>query len=181
MKRTLGTLAVAGAIALLAGGCGSSKHASTTTSAATTSAATTPAAAKTTTTTAAPTSSGGTLAKNAYDTQMATLGKVLGTSLSTLPQAATAKQGAAAVIKAQADIRNLGKKLQAIDPPAPVKAEHAQLVKAVYELADQLTPILAKLKKGNFKAMGQVANLTSFDDITQAVDKIESAGYAISG
>jgi hypothetical protein len=180
MKRTLGTLALTGAIALLAAGCGGSKHAGTTTST-TTSTTSASTAAKTTTTTAAPASSGGTLSKKAYDTEMATLGKVLGTSLATLPQAANAKQGATAVKKAQADIRNLGKKLQAIKPPAAVKADHAQLVKAVYELADQLTPILGKLEKGNFKVMGQLANLTSFDDITKAVDKIEAAGYPISG
>ena len=172
MKRTLEMLALAGAFAVLAAGCGGSKHAATSTTGTST-------AAKTTTTTAA--SSSGPLGKSAYDAKMATLGKVLGTSLATLPQAANAKQGVTAIKKAQVDIRRLGKELQAINPPPAVKAEHAKLVKAVYELADQLSPILAKLQKGNFKAMGQLANLSSFDDITKAVDKIESAGYAIAG
>jgi len=173
MKQTFRTLALIGALALLVGGCGGSKHAATTTT-------TTTATAKTTTT-SAPATSGGALSKQAYDTQMATLGKVLGTSLGTLPQAANAKQAAKAMLKVQADVRELAKNLQTIHPPAPVKADHAQLVKAVNELADQLTPILAKLEKGNFKAIAQVASLSSFDDITKAVDKIETAGYSISG
>ena len=157
-------LALIGAIALLAGGCGGKKHASTT-------------GAATTSTSAS--SSTGPLSKTAYDGQMATLGKVIGTALGRLPAAANAKQATTAALKAQQEIRSLAAKLQAIKPPVAIKADHAALVKSVNELADQLTPIIAKLKKGNFKALGSVTSLTSYDDITRAVDKIESAGYSI--
>ena len=90
MKRTLGTLALIGAIALLAGGCGGKKHAATT--------------AATTTSASAPTSAGP-LSKAAYDTQMAALGKIIGTSLGRLPAAANAKEAATAALKAQSEIR----------------------------------------------------------------------------
>jgi hypothetical protein len=178
LKRTIGTLALIGAIALLAGGCGGKKQASTGTRTTTTSAtaATTSAAGST----QAASSTGGVLSHNAYDSQMATLGKVLGTSLGTLPAAANAKQAAIAAVKVQQEIRALAKRLQAINPPPKVKAAHAELTKAVNELADQLTPIIAKLQKGNFKALGGVTTLSSFDDIQTAVTKIETAGYTIA-
>ncbi len=164
MRRTIGLLGAIGAIALLAAGCGSgSKSTSSTT-------ATTAAA-----------SSGGALSKGTYDKQMAVIGKDLGVAFGPLPSAANAKQGATKLLKAQKDVRKLVAKLEAIKPPTKIKAAHLRLIKAVSKLADQFTPIIAKLQKGNFKAIGDVANLSALNDIQLAVNKIETAGYTING
>jgi hypothetical protein len=195
LRRSVLLLSLAGAVALLAGGCGGSKKSSTsTTTPATTTAATTTTATTTTatTTTGAATTSASTtttpakpsgppLTKAAYDRQMSVIGRGISESLNTLNTAGDAKSAAVALTKVQEDLRNAQKQLEAIAPPKPVAADHAKLTQAVGDFADDLGPVIVKLHKGNFAALDSVVSLPSFVAIQTYAGAIEKAGYQING
>jgi hypothetical protein len=121
------------------------------------------------------------LSKTDYVTQMTAIGKGLSTSLNTLGTATTAKTAATGLTQVQVDLRAAVKKIDAITPPADVKAAHEQLSKAVSEFADELDPIIAKLKGGNVQALTSIATLKGLKDIQAAAAAITKAGYKIGG
>src|SRR5262249_23231150 len=127
------------------------------------------------TTTSAP------LAKAAYVTQMKRIGRSLSTSLNTLSSATTAPKAATALTQVQKDLNGAADKIESITPPAAVKTEHAQLGKAVRDSADELTPIIQKLKKGSMAALSTVPTLKGLQEIQTYSTAIANKGYKIGG
>lgn len=162
---------------LLAAGCSSGGGSSTTTGSQSTSATTTTTAATTTTTTA----SGQTPSKADYVSQMKVIGRSLSTSLNTLGAAKTAATAATALQKVQTDLRGAADKLAAITPPDAIKTEHAQLVKAVRDFADELGPVIKSLQGGKLTALSTVPTLKGLTEIQTASTAITSKGYKIGG
>ena len=79
----------------------------------------------------------------------------------------------------QTALRKAARKLAAITPPPAVKADHERLVKAIDALATGVTPVIAKLKKGNLGAVGASFALGRAKDARRAIAAIEAAGYEI--
>jgi hypothetical protein len=165
-KRVAALLAPAVGAVVLAG-CGGGG--TTTTSGATTAAATTTAASSTP------------LAKTDYVKRMKTIGRSLSTSLNTLGSAKTAASAAKALASVQTDLRAAADRLAALSPPDAISAEHAQLVKAVRDFADELGPVIAKLRKGKMSALSTVPTLKGLTEIQTASTAITSKGYKIGG
>jgi hypothetical protein len=173
-KRTFTLLAVGAAAMLLAAGCGGgggSKSSSPTTT------GTTTAAAATTTVAA----SSGPLAKADYVRQMKAIGRSLSTSLNSLGSATTAQKAASALQAVQTDLRHAAERIESLTPPAAVKSQHAKLAKAVRDFADELDPVITKLKGGNMQALSTVPTLKGLQEIQTASTQIASKGYKIGG
>ena len=151
MKRVIAVLTLGAAVALLGVGCGGGG------------------------------SKAKALSKTDYVTQMTAIGKGLSTSLNTLGSATTAKTAAAGLAKVQIDLRDAVKKIDAITPPDNVKTAHEQLSKAVSEFADELDPVIVKLKGGNVSALTSITTLKGLKDIQAAAAAITKAGYKIGG
>jgi len=172
-KRAAGVLAVAATVIAAAGcgGGGGSKTAEGTTAAGTTTA---PAA----TTTAA---SSAPLTKAAYVTKMRAIGRSLSTSLNSLNGATTAAKAAIALSTVQKDLRTAATQIESISPPNAIKAQHQQLAKAVTDFADELGPIITKLKGGTLGALSSVTTLKGLREIQTASTAIANKGYKIGG
>jgi hypothetical protein len=170
--------AFGGVALLLAAGCGggggSTSTGSQSTSTTTTTLTTTTAA---TTTTA----SGQSPAKTAYVSQKKVIGQSLSTSLNTLGSATTPAKAAAALQKVQTDLRGAADKLAAITPPDQIKTQHAQLVKAVRDFADELGPVIKSLQGGKMTALSTVPTLKGLTEIQAASTAITKQGYKIGG
>ena len=165
-KRLLAVPAFGAAIALLVAGCGGG--------------GTTTGTEGTTTTTATTTTSSG-ITKAEYVREMKVIGQSLSTSLNTLGAATTAAKAATALAKVQTDLRSAGDKLEAITPPDPIKTQHAQLVKAVRDFADELDPVITQLKAGKMTALQTVPTLKGLTEIQTASTAISNRGYKIGG
>jgi hypothetical protein len=172
-KRAVTTLALGAATILLAAGCGggggstsSSPTVSTTT------------VAETTTTTAETVPA---LGKATYVKQMKAIGRSLSTSLNSLGSATTAAKAAAALEAVQADLRHAADRIESLTPPDAIKAQHAQLAKAVRDFADELDPVITKLKTGNMTALSTVPTLKGLQEIQTASTAIANKGYKIGG
>jgi hypothetical protein len=174
--KRLAALALTAALLVLAAGCGGgSKSSNGTTTEATTEATTTKAAATTTAAAATP------LPKAAYVNKMKAIGRSLSTSLNSLGSATTAAKAAVALAAVQTDLRKAADRIDAITPPAPIKTEHAQLEKAVRDFADELDPVITKLKNGTIAALQTVPTLKGLQEIQTASTAIASKGYKIGG
>jgi ABC-type glycerol-3-phosphate transport system substrate-binding protein len=169
-KRLLAVPAFGAAIALLVAGCGGGGGGG----------ATTGAEGTTTTTTATTTTSSG-ITKAEYVREMKVIGQSLSTSLNTLGSATTAAKAATALAKVQTDLRSAGDKLEAITPPDQIKTQHAQLVKAVRDFADELDPVIKNLKAGKMAALSTVPTLKGLTEIQTASTAISNKGYKIGG
>lgn len=121
------------------------------------------------------------LSKADYVTQMTAIGKDLSSSLTTVGNPTTAKAAATGITQLQVDLRDAVKKLEAIKPPDDVKVQHEQLSKAVAEFADELDPVITKLKAGNLTAIQSVMTLKALTDIQKSAQAITKAGYKIGG
>jgi soluble cytochrome b562 len=121
------------------------------------------------------------LSKSDYVAQMTAIGKDLSTSLNTMGSATTAKTAATGLAKVQIDLRAAAKKIEAIKPPDDVKAAHEQLAKGVSDFADELDPIIVKVKGGNLSALTSLTSLKGLKDIQTAAAAITKAGYKIGG
>jgi len=155
-RRAVAPFSVAAATLLLAAACGggggSSTSSSPTTSVSTQAKTTTPAPAT------AP------LAK-----------------LNSLGAATTAAKAATALAAVQADLRTAAGRIEAITPPDAIKAQHAQLAKAVRDFADELDPVITKLKGGSMAALSTVPTLKGLQEIQTASAAIANKGYKIGG
>jgi hypothetical protein len=112
---------------------------------------------------------------------MKVIGMSLSTSLNTLGSATTAAKAASALQKVQTDLRSAADKLEAITPPDSIKTEHAQLVKAVRDFADELGPVITKLQAGSMQALSTVPTLKGLKEIQTASTAISNKGYKIGG
>jgi hypothetical protein len=181
-KRAFAPAALLATLGLLAAGCGGGggKNGTTEASGTTTSAAaatTTSASAATTTTKA----SGSPLAKGAYVAKMQAIGQSLSTSLGKLQSATNAKTAATALSAVQTDLRAAADRLDGITPPDRIKSEHDQLVKAVRDFADELGPVITKVKAGKIQALSTVPSLKGLTEIQTAAAAIAAKGYKIGG
>jgi hypothetical protein len=172
-KTVFSVLAAGTASALLAAGCGGGGGSKS--SAPTTAGTTTAAEATTTAANSTP------LAKGVYVTRMKAIGRSLSTSLNSLGAATTATKAASALEAVQTDLRNAAERIEALEPPAAIKAQHDQLAKAVRDFADELDPVITKLKGGNMQALSTVPTLKGLREIQTASTQIASKGYKIGG
>ena len=146
---------------LLAGllaGCGGGKSATTTT-----------------TTAAAPP-----LGKAAYVREMTRIGHGLSSDINAIGAPTTAKEAAAGLTKAQAQVLAAERELAAIVPPPAVKAAHLRLTRAVGDFAHELDPVIAELAGGHLTALGTLTTLPAFKQIALAAGQIVKAGYKIN-
>src|SRR5262249_9091832 len=121
------------------------------------------------------------LAKAVYVNRMKAIGRSLSTSLNSLGSATTAAKAAVALTSVQTDLRKAADRIESITPPEPIKAQHAQLAKAVRDSADELDPVIAKLKAGTIAALQTVPTLRGLQEIQTASTAIASKGYKIGG
>jgi hypothetical protein len=125
-------------------------------------------------------SSGPPLTKTQYITQVAKVRQGIVVALGTLGSLNGASDAADALAKVQDDMRTAEKQLKAINPPASIATEHEKLTTGVGDFADELDPVISKLKQGNLGALSQVPNLQGFTEIQSALEAISQAGYPIS-
>jgi len=166
---------LAASLLLIAVGCGGGGKSNANGTTGGTEGTTTAKTATTTKATATP------LAKAAYVTRMKAIGRSLSTSLSSLGSATTAAKAAVALTSVQTDLRKAADRIESITPPEPIKAQHAQLAKAVRDFADELDPVIAKLKAGTIAALQTVPTLRGLQEIQSASTAIASKGYKIGG
>jgi hypothetical protein len=169
-KRALALVPAGAATLLLAAGCGDGGGAKSSSPTVATTTATTPAAPDT-----AP------LAKAAYVSKMKAIGKSLSTSLNSLGAATTAAKAATALESVQTDLRRAADRIESLTPPDTITAQHAQLAKAVRDFADELGPVITKLKAGNMTALSAVPSLKGLQEIQTASMAITNKGYKIGG
>ena len=89
------------------------------------------------------------------------------------------ESAASALTGAQSALRKAGRQLAAITPPPAIKGPHERLVKAVDELAAELTPVIAKVQTGQLDSLGQALSLKGVNDARAAIAEITKAGYKI--
>ncbi len=157
-------LLLVGSMGLLAAGCGGGSSSTTTTT----------TAAATTTVAAAP------VTKAAYARRMVAIGTGLTNSINSV-DSSSAAGAATSLVKLQADLRDAQKQLAALTPPTDVTIPHQNLTAAVGEFADELDPVIAKLKAGKLAALQTVGQMAALKKIGTATAAIAAAGYKISG
>lgn len=84
-----------------------------------------------------------------------------------------------ALVGARAALRKAGRQLGAITPPPAIKGPHERLVRAVDELADDLTSMIANMKTGRPGAIDQGPSLNGEHEARSAIAAITKAGYKI--
>jgi hypothetical protein len=158
------------ALAVGAAGCGGGS-----------SSQTTPAAAKQTRPARPARRRGTTL----YERQMQVLGERLAAELATAGRAVGAPTAKRPVIEgvlrtAQRQLRAAADELARIRPPAGIEQQHRRLIAAVREFANELTGVIAGVKKGNGAPVyAVIPNLKGLRDMQKASDAISKAGYRI--
>jgi hypothetical protein len=173
--KRLAALVLAALLLLIAAGCGGGGKSNAN---GTTEGTTTATTATTATTTKA---AGEPLAKAAYVTRMKAIGRSLSSSLNSLGSATTAAKAAVALTSVQTDLRRAADRIESITPPQSIEAQHAQLAKAVRDFADELDPVIAKLKNGSITALQTVPTLKGLQEIQTASTAIANKGYKIGG
>ncbi len=124
-------------------------------------------------------SSGPPLTKAQYVTQVAKVRQGIVVSLGKLGSLSGAPAAAGALARVQDRMREAKKQLEAINPPAPIAAQHEKLTAGVRDFADELDPVIAKLKQGELGALSQIPSLQGFTEIQSALEAISQAGYPI--
>ena len=113
-------------------------------------------------------------------TQVAKVRQSIVVSLGKLGSLSGAPAAAGALARVQGRMREAGKQLEAINPPAPIATQHEKLTAGVGDFADELDPVIAKLKQGELGALSQVPNLQGFSgDPVGTARRSSQAGYPI--
>jgi hypothetical protein len=86
---------------------------------------------------------------------------------------------ASELVTVQVALRKAAKGLEAITPPARVRADHERLVQAVAALARGVTPLIAALKAGNLEGADAAFSLKAAGEARRAIRAIRAAGYEI--
>jgi hypothetical protein len=116
---------------------------------------------------------------------MQVLGERLAAELATAGRAVGAPTAKRAVIEdvlrtAQRQLRTAAAELARIRPPAGIEQQHRRLIAAVREFANELTGVIAGVKKGNGAPVyALVPNLKGLKDMQKASEAISKAGYRI--
>jgi hypothetical protein len=190
-----GLLAALATVAAGCGGGGKSSATGTASSPTTTAAvATTPASTTSAPKTGATGQKTGTTGQSnaaatphatAYEVKMQVLGDRLSRALAKTGRDIALPGSHTALIErdlrvAQRQIRAAAASLEQITPPARIKAEHENLIKAVNEFADELTGVIAGVEAKNGAPLTAVIpGLKGVKDMARASDAITKAGYAI--
>jgi len=163
-------LALLGALAALASGCGGGGKSSS-------AAETTPTESSTTT------SASGRYSD--YELRMQELGVQLARVLEPTARDVAVQNAKPALIRrdlrtAQKRILAAAVSLQQIKPPANVEAQHRQLIAAVREFAAELNGVIKTVSHQNGAQLNQLINgLAGISDMARASDAITKAGYVI--
>lgn len=127
-----------------------------------------------------------TLGKVAYERTMARLGNQLVGSFESLfplvatqPGTDTSKETLAKLETTRAVVTTVQARVAAIDPPAFIRAEHAQLLQGISALGGELDTLIQVEEKGSSQAWGTFARFRSLRMIAKARTAIEQKGYAI--
>jgi hypothetical protein len=126
------------------------------------------------------------LGKVAYERTMKRLGSQLIGSVDRLfplteapPGTEVSKATLAKLAKTRAVVTNVTARIAEIAPPAPIRAEHQQLLRGVSALGEELDRLIEVEEKGTPKAFGIYAHFNSLRTIAKASSAIEKKGYAI--
>jgi hypothetical protein len=96
------------------------------------------------------------------------------------PLPPTAALDAAAVLKTvQGKLRRATPRLRAITPPASVAGQHKLLLNGTLLLRAELTPIIAKLHKGQYAVVATLASLPGVVDLNSGLKGLLKKGFAI--
>ena len=112
---------------------------------------------------------------------MKAIGKSLSASVSAFGSLTNAADAVKALTAAQTALRGAADRIAAITPPDAIKSQHAQLIKGVRDFADELGPIVAKLKKGDMTALSTPGTLKGLAEIQASATAISNKGYKIGG
>jgi hypothetical protein len=169
-KRVPTVLSVGAAAVLLASGCGGGgkKTAGSPTTTATLPAATAPAAAP--------------LDKADYEVKMRAIGRSVSDSLGSINSLTTKAMAVKVLTTLQSDLRSAADRLAALSPPSRIKANHAQLVQAVRDFADELDSVIANVKKGTLQATAVTATIVGLKGVAEvatASTAIANKGFKI--
>jgi hypothetical protein len=84
------------------------------------------------------------------------------------------------LLSVQVELRAAAARLQRIEPPVRIRAQHRRLIRAVREFADELTGVIAGVRHGSqVPVYMQIPRLKGLKDMQRASDAITKAGYAI--
>jgi hypothetical protein len=107
------------------------------------------------------------------------LGAVAGMSIEYPIKPATGRRAAAKLALVEATLRQTGKTLAAMHPPARVRAQHVRLATAVVALGNAVAPILARVRAGYLVAAAQLPNLRAAARVGEALTALQKAGYHV--
>ena len=95
------------------------------------------------------------------------------------PLPPTAALDAAAALKTvQGKLRHATPRLRAIEPPASVAKQHRLLLTGALLLRAELTPIIAKLHKGQYAVVATLASLPGVVDLSSGLAGLRKNGFA---
>jgi len=115
----------------------------------------------------------------AYVKEVDAVASGLGSLTNTLYTPTDAASAAAELATVQAAFRKAAAQLAAITPPRAVAAYHVRLIEALDELANGVSPLIAKLKAGDLVAIDPASLLKGSSDARAAIAAITKAGYKI--
>jgi hypothetical protein len=119
------------------------------------------------------------LSKTAYEAAMHVVAKSFTKAYQEIGGSATAYMAQLGLRLMQSDLRQAAKELEAITPPAQVAPAHRRLVKAVSLFADELNPIIKRLKAGKISALAEVTKVSAYKEIAADSEAITNKGYDI--
>jgi hypothetical protein len=117
--------------------------------------------------------------KSKYVTKMRSAGLDYGGVVDNLARTQTAEAAAILTSQLQETLRKEVGLMEAIPPLPGVRSEHAALVRAVGDFADELDAVIARLKKGDKAAVGELRSLRGLGEIRTALAAFTSKGYDI--
>jgi len=120
------------------------------------------------------------LSKIAYEQQMQTIEKNLSNTVDGLVSATSSPAAAAkALTKVQQVLRSGAKQIAAMNPPADIASDQKQLASAANEFADEIGPVIAKVKGGNLAAIDSLLTLKGYKDLDAAINAITAKAYKL--
>ena len=126
------------------------------------------------------------LGKVAYERTMARLGNQLVGSVEGLfplveaqPGTDVSKETLTKLAKTRAVVTTVMARVAAIEPPAPIRAEHQRLLQGISALGGELDKLIQVEEKGSSQAFGIYARFTSLRTIAKARKAMEKKGYKI--
>jgi hypothetical protein len=166
-----GVLVTACVFAFAAGGCGGGGKSGTTTATQSRSQTTSAPAAHT---------------RSPYVVRMRRLGSALAASIRLVANADSRQNTApttvaANLVKIQHALRRAADSLASIGPPAPIRSDHALLLRGVREYADELGVVIRRLRGGELTALKAIPTLRGVRDMQRATYAIMEKGYPIAG